>query len=296
MSHRFRQEKHRTYLVGTLRDYDDQIRLLIKRNQLIENELRKRIEHLNSLEKKSVEHQNQQAAYANHQRILLARHQKQWLQYEQEKKTIERSEKNSLRQIKIMLEKYDEYQQWKIDIRQIQQKIIQLFARNQRRQHEYTLVQEKLRLHQQIHRTHVEQNRRYSNEISLIIHRVRNLQQTHHQLTVRYKSIRDRVSLITYSLHNQIIEDQNRLNFSDRPKMIRPQKTNKTKENHSNLVKRLVLIIEQSIDCRTEIAEINRLYMVRHLQNHLIHLKLIFFRSESMKFMNNGKYQQDSNR
>ena len=288
----FRQEKQRAYLAATSRDFEVRLRQLMQRNQLLENELRTKMDQFRSLDQTLMEQNHEQIQLVHRKdRVMKSYHAEQVKSEEMEKKHDEQ-ERSIERERKYISEKQDEKRQLTVQILEKQQQLVHLATENKRRTAECTLLNEKIRICQMMN-----DQREKDSRPSLItrhaIHRIKSLQHENEQLVKKLRSSQRRALKITAAYQFQIVkrEQIHRMNQmgSDRSMVIRDSLMRSYKETELTryplFVDRLRKIIEESIRWREKILPIDQLYYVSDEDSFSMYRsKQNFCRANSVNF------------
>lgn len=266
----FRKEKQRAYLAALSRDHEDQLRWLIERNQLLENQLRNRLDHVHSLEKKLSEQHHEQIALSHRKERLNQTLREKQSEEESVKQKIDQQQKRSDREIDLILQTYNQNEHLNEDILRKQQQMIHLASRNKRRMQECLLLNEKIRLYQAMNDQCEKQEQQASRMIQHLSHRILNIEHENDQMRNKLR-IAQRQTLKTTLTHQFEVkrkEQMHRINQAllDRPVVIRdsPMRLHyqAALETYPTLVYRLARTIEESVRWREKILWIDHLYFV----------------------------------
>ena len=266
----FRKEKQRSYLARTLRDHDDQLRLLIKRNQLVDNELRNKIEHLHLLDSRSHEQKRNLSGVFNQKQLRTYAYQKITERSHEIEDETDRVEKITEEEIKHILQRYEENAQLRMDIGNTQRLLAQLLSRNKRQIHECSLVDEKLTLYIQLNDTDEKQKREHSSDLQRTCRRIVNLEEANHQLEYQLRIIQKESLLITRTHQDRLLRTEQLYQINQRifhrPVAIRNSlsqtRTRSELDRYPIYVHRLTNIIEQCVQWREKLLQIDQLYSV----------------------------------
>lgn len=268
---RFRKEKQRSYLARTLRNHDDQLHLLIKRNQLVDNELRNKIEHLHLLDTRAHAQKQDLTRVFNEKKLRTYAYRTILKRSEEIEGKAERLETISHEEIKQILQKYEDNAQLRIEIIDNRRCIAQLLSRNKRRINECSLVHEQLHLYIRMNDKNEKQQRQNSSDLQHTCCRIFNLEQANHQLE-NQRRISENESLLIVRCHqDRLLKKQQMYQINQRifhrTVIIRDSLSQayiyKELRRYPTFVQRLMNTIEQCVQWREQLLQIDRLYWVR---------------------------------
>ena len=268
---RFRKEKQRSHLARTLRNHDDQLHLLIKRNQLVDNELRNKIEHLHLLDTRAHAQKQDLTRVFNERKLRTYAYQSILKRSDELEGKTERLEKISHEEIKQILQKCEDNAQLRIETIDNRRYIAQLLSRNKRRIDECYLVNEQLHLYTQMNDKNEKQQRLNSSDLQHTCCRISNVEQANHQLENQLRISQNESLLIVRSHQDRLLKKHRMYQINQRifhrPVVIRDSLSQayiyKQLSRYPAFVQRLMNTIEQCVQWRGQLLQIDRLYWVR---------------------------------
>ncbi|CAF4637322.1 unnamed protein product, partial [Rotaria sp. Silwood2] len=220
-----KREKQRASLSRCLRDNNDKIHFLNKKNQLIENELESKIDHFHLLYNKSLKQKHDQILISNRKQYSIYLYQQKLQMLDGIYKKYDQLESLSDYEIKHIINKYQENQQFKLNIHKLKQQIMNMMSKSKRHIDEYLLLNEKIRLYTQLNDIYNQHQQRYSFHIHYLSRRILNLQQENNQLLINLQNLQKKAMITTSYQHNKVLKQRNlyQINqiLSHRPLIIR---------------------------------------------------------------------------
>ncbi|CAF4244538.1 unnamed protein product, partial [Rotaria sordida] len=263
-----KREKHRTSLSRSLRDNNDKIQFLNKKNQLIENELESKIDNFHLFYNKLLTQKHDQILLSNRKQYSIYLYQQKLQILDNINKKYDQLELLSNYEINHIINKYHENQQFKLNIHKLKQQIMNMMSKNKRHLDEYLLLNEKIRLYTQLNNIYNQQQQQYSFHIHNFSRRILNLQQENNQLLINLGNLQKKTMMTTLYQHNKVLKQENlyQINqiLSHQPLIIRDSPIrihiHKALEDYLTFVKRYMKIIYQCVQWREKLSWINQLY------------------------------------
>ncbi|CAF3667470.1 unnamed protein product [Adineta steineri] len=264
-------EKHRTSLNHNLRNNDNKIYFLTKKTQLIENELQNKIDHFRLLHSKFHKQKHDRMILSNQKQICNYSYQQKSRKLNELYKKQDQFEKLSDNEINHIIDKIEENEQLKVNIHNIKQQILDMISTNKRRTDEYSLLQEKIRLSQQLNDMITRQQ--YSYHRNHFIHQVLDLQQENNRLSKNLQDLQKKSIITISSNYNKLVKkDDLYQSISHQPLIVRNNqmhnKIDKALEDYPTFVNQLMKAIYQCVHWREKLLWINQLYFTKIEQIH----------------------------
>ncbi|CAF0722070.1 unnamed protein product [Rotaria sp. Silwood1] len=271
-----KREKQRASLSRSLRDNNDKIQFLTKKNQLIENELESKIDYFHLLDSKLFTQKRDQRLISNRKQYSIYLHHQKLQILDDIHKKYDQLQSLSDYEINHIVNKYQENQQFKLNIHKLKQQIMNMMSKNKRHIDEYLLLNEKICLYTQLNDIYKQQQEQYSFQIHNFSRRILNLQQENNQLLISLQNLQRKAMITTLNQHHKVLKQENlyQINqiLSYRPLIIRDSPirvhSDKALEDYLTFVKRYMKIIHQCVQWREKLAWINQLYFKKIEQIH----------------------------
>ena len=245
-----------------MHDHENEIEFLMKKNQLVENELENKIDRFQVLQEKFLKQQHDRILTSNQKQRAINTHRQKLYRIEDIQQKTDQFEKISTNEIYRITKQTEENEQLKLNIHRLQQQISRLISRNQRQIDECTLLEEKIDLYIQLTDLRQQQEQCYEWDIKDYLIRIANLQRENERLNENIQECQKK-AIVVISSHQQNRINQN---LSHRPILVRnhaqDRHTHQTVEDYSYYINRLMERISQCIQWREKLATINRLYWV----------------------------------